>query len=737
MSKFIISSNLKNHIWKDLITNDIIALFELVKNSYDAEATHVTIEFLEDKIIISDNGYWMSYDDIEKKWLFVGYSSKVDTDNTWIIKETRNRRKNFQRSYAGAKWVGRFSCDRLWSHLVLYSKKEWGQESKLLIPRDQFEEDMNKEFWSIDINLSISRDNIIFKEGTTLIISNLRDKRDRQKKIRLKKQLMKLISPLEDNQDDLFQIEIISKDDLEEDEKNTKLRKKVNGIIINDTLETIKDYTVYINFSYDQWEVKLSLYDRGRYVFNYKKKSEYYDQLEKVEWTLYYLNRTAKSEFHKLMWEHNVQYGSIFLFKNTIRVYPFWEEWDDSFWLDKRKGQWYARYLWVRELFGYIDVKDHKNKLIEKTSRDWWFLDNETYRQLEKFILEEGVYKLEKYVVDALDWTESRQHDQVYYVEDKVQSFKTFIEKQLKEKNITINISEEFENIINEKDPISLLQEKTKGTDISKDVQKVVEQFKKTNEQRKEVEKAYHKSEKKLEEVENKAIVLERQNQFLQETQNISKEKIIWNIHDIGIIAGILANQLWKLFKNPKDTHELFKQIFLNIQKIDTISKVATRSDYKTNTWSTMTKDIIQFIHERTKELSTSSWIKLQYTDNSNQMTFEMIFAPIDINTILLNLTSNSIKARAKKINIYFEKNEDMLQIYYNDDGKWIDENIQENIFNLWITTTDWFGVGLFVVKKLIEDMGWSIQIANNININTWGLGWASFLIILYKKLWN
>ena len=150
-----------------------------------------------------------------------------------------------------------------------------------------------------------------------------------------------------------------------------------------------------------------------------------------------------------------------------------------------------------------------------------------------------------------------------------------------------------------------------------------------------------------------------------------------------------------------------------------------------------MTKDIIQFIHERTKELSTSSWIKLQYTDNSNQMTFEMIFAPIDINTILLNLTSNSIKARAKKINIYFEKNEDMLQIYYNDDGKWIDENIQENIFNLWITTTDWFGVGLFVVKKLIEDMGWSIQIANNININTWGLGWASFLIILHKKLWN
>jgi|GEM_PF-2655337 hypothetical protein len=85
-----------------------------------------------------------------------------------------------------------------------------------------------------------------------LIISNLRDRRDRQKKLRLKKQLMKLISPLEENNNDLFQIEIISKDELEEDEKITKSRKKVNGVIINDTLETIKDYTVYINFSYNQ-----------------------------------------------------------------------------------------------------------------------------------------------------------------------------------------------------------------------------------------------------------------------------------------------------------------------------------------------------------------------------------------------------------------------------------------------------------------------------------------------------
>lgn len=734
MSKFIISSNLKNHIWKDLITNDIIAIFELVKNSYDADATHVTIEFLWDKIIISDNWYWMSYDDIEKKWLFVGYSSKVDTDDEWIIKETRNRRKNFQRSYAWAKWVGRFACDRLWSHLVLYSKKEWWQESKLLVPRDKFEEDMNKEFWSINVDLSVSEDNQISKEGTTLIISDLRSSRDRQKKLRLKKQLMKLISPLEENNKDLFQIEIISKDELEEDEKTTRLRKKVNGIIVNDTLETIKDYTVYIDFSYNKEGVSLSLYDRGRYVFSYKKVSNNYNQLERISWTLYYLNRTAKSEFRKLMWEDNVGYGSIFIFKNTIRVYPFGEEWEDSFWLNKRKGQWYARYLWLRELLGYVDVKDHQNKLIEKTSRDWWFLDNESYRQLKTFILEEGVYKLEKYVVDALDWTESREYDQVYYVEDKIQSFKTFIEKQLKEKNITINISEEFENIIKEKDPISILQEKTKGTDISKDVQKVAEQLKKTNLQREEIEKWYKKTTKKLQDEQYKTSILERQNEFLQDTHNVSKEKIIGNLHDVWILLTNLNILMGLLLKNSEHSEkniDLFKKAFLNIQKIKTIIDLATKSNYSTNTGATETNNIIQFIHERTKEISTTSGMKLDYRDNSYGLDFQTNFAPVSVNTILLNLVSNSIKANAKKINIFFEKKDKCLFIYYHDDGEWIDNSIKDKIFELWITTTNWSGIGLFVIKKLIEDMKWTISIADHANITTWALGGASFLLTL------
>ena len=48
--QFKISSALKDLVGKDLITNDYIAIFELVKNSYDAYASKVEITFAEDKI---------------------------------------------------------------------------------------------------------------------------------------------------------------------------------------------------------------------------------------------------------------------------------------------------------------------------------------------------------------------------------------------------------------------------------------------------------------------------------------------------------------------------------------------------------------------------------------------------------------------------------------------------------------------------------------------------------------
>lgn len=76
--QFKVSSAVKDLVGKDLIRNENIAIFELVKNSYDAFAAKVEITFKTDRIIIADNGKGMTLNDLKNKWLFLAYSAKKD-----------------------------------------------------------------------------------------------------------------------------------------------------------------------------------------------------------------------------------------------------------------------------------------------------------------------------------------------------------------------------------------------------------------------------------------------------------------------------------------------------------------------------------------------------------------------------------------------------------------------------------------------------------------------------------
>ncbi|MGX5481014.1 ATP-binding protein [Bacillus thuringiensis] len=72
------SSNLKDLIGRRLVTNKISAIFELVKNSFDADALEVVVEFDEEnnQLTISDNGDGMTYEDIKNKWMVIGTDNK-------------------------------------------------------------------------------------------------------------------------------------------------------------------------------------------------------------------------------------------------------------------------------------------------------------------------------------------------------------------------------------------------------------------------------------------------------------------------------------------------------------------------------------------------------------------------------------------------------------------------------------------------------------------------------------
>lgn len=160
--KFRVSAELKNILGRDLITSDNIAIFELVKNSYDAHATKVDITFDEDRIVIADNGKGMSLDDIINKWLFVAYSAKRDGT------EDASYRSKFKRNFAGAKGIGRISCDRLARMLKMTTKSEDSPTVEtIILDWNKFENNQKQEFDEIPVKHASTTESFSFPDNSS------------------------------------------------------------------------------------------------------------------------------------------------------------------------------------------------------------------------------------------------------------------------------------------------------------------------------------------------------------------------------------------------------------------------------------------------------------------------------------------------------------------------------------------------------------------------------------------
>ena len=99
-------------IGRDLITDRITALFELIKNCYDANASEVVINFKNagtetsnqnGVIEIRDNGIGMSFIDVRDKWMVIGTSSK---------RRNPVSPNPFKRRCVGEKGIGRLAVDK-------------------------------------------------------------------------------------------------------------------------------------------------------------------------------------------------------------------------------------------------------------------------------------------------------------------------------------------------------------------------------------------------------------------------------------------------------------------------------------------------------------------------------------------------------------------------------------------------------------------------------------------------
>ena len=188
---FRISSGLKSIIGRELITDDFIAVFELVKNSFDAGAQRVDITFDDlhsesASLTIRDDGKGMDRTDILDKWLFVAYSAKKEGTEDY-----RDRIRT-ARTFAGAKGIGRFSCDKLGRQLELLTRTRTdGAVQRVTVDWSNFEKNAKEEFVRIPASLGTTRSvPARFRTGAVLRITDLREAWDRAKLLRLRRSLV-------------------------------------------------------------------------------------------------------------------------------------------------------------------------------------------------------------------------------------------------------------------------------------------------------------------------------------------------------------------------------------------------------------------------------------------------------------------------------------------------------------------------------------------------------------------
>ena len=79
---------------------------------------------------------------------------------------------------------------------------------------------------------------------------------------------------------------------------------------------------------------------------------------------------------------------------------------------------------------------------------------------------------------------------------------------------------------------------------------------------------------------------------------------------------------------------------------------------------------------------------------------------------IFYNLVDNSLKygEKARQIRLYYKKADDHLELVYEDDGVGIPNSMRANLFKEEFTSGKGTGYGLFMIKRICEVYGWTIE---------------------------
>ncbi len=753
---FRVSTGLKDLIGRELITNDFVAVFELVKNSFDAHATEVRLVFEEDRIVISDNGKGMSRTDMLEKWLFVAYSAKKDgTEDDDYRTKVRDRKRH----YAGSKGVGRFSCDRLGNWLGLSSRAESQPVQILEIDWTQYERDAKQEFGDVQFKLVNASDFPDPDEkpegetGTILEITRLRSKWPRKKLLTLKRELAKLINPFSDGPQK-FQIELIAPAEKDEDQRQmtrpSRRRQEsgaifvVNGKVENTILDVLKKRTTSINIRIIEAGtiIESNLNDRGEPIYRIREDNPYHRLNEtELEVEIYFLNRGAKKLFAHRMGLPSVQFGSIFLFRNGFRVFPIGQENDDFFGLSRRKQQGMRRFLGTRDLIGRVELRG-VDGFDEATSRDQGLIQTQQVEELITCVRDKCVRRLERYVVD-ITWKDQFDKDVADTSRMKLDGSSALITQLVSRLAATqgvklVDYNPDLVRIIDDKSSafenslkaLEVLAEKTGDNALLVRIKKAASRIKVLQAAEAEAREAGRRAEVRADAAEGAASLAQakyseerERNKFLIAAASLDHDTILNLHHQIIMHASDVhlgVKRMMGKLRTGRSIHrddwiDFLDRVSFRNSQILTASRFATKDGYKQQS-AKQNADLAVYIYDYITTVS-SLWaprgIGINVRHDGKRL--ERSFRPIEIGIVIDNLVSNAAKARATKIEFLLEVTKGpspALSITVADNGTGWPSSLDpvDRALEKGATTTDGSGLGLYHLKSVVEGLGGLVE---------------------------
>ena len=459
---------------EQLITDEVTAAFELIKNSYDADATNVIVELQDvsnmDKgsISIRDNGIGMSKDKIITSWLELGTFSKTGT--------TGNRVSPGGRPYLGEKGIGRLAVHKLGHHTVI-TTREQGSQDEIEVTIDWKRFEAGKEDFLEDVPIEwIRRSPIVFSEdaefkhGTQIRITSLQRNWTKKMMHRLASNIDAMTSPFAGLKK--FSVNLQINDELKPDLENQNLLSVLDSATYKFEIDVKKDGSVDGKYSFyrqdlptltrskridkmildpDQFPVQFSTDEQRKPVcgpFHFRLYA----------WDLYSGDKKAvfgDASTYEVLVKPNT---GVRVFRDGFRVLPYGNENDDWLNLDARRVGSFEEHVSRNQVIGMVEISSSKNpELRDKADREG-LIDNEAFRDFRALLWDVlGIFETQR----ASDRKELKRilkrtrHAKIDRVQSKLKQIEELVESSREKENISVlsqvrNLLSEAKNDIND-----------------------------------------------------------------------------------------------------------------------------------------------------------------------------------------------------------------------------------------------------------------------------------------------